>query len=121
MTDFGSVYSLFKERYGDVASENDVKAFCFTAMREVDTLLKDGVDSRDPRVLGACAALANYRLRLRAFYTDDEVSSFRAGDVTVSYTPEALAEAAKAEYKEAFGSITPLMKDTDFSFRTVRI
>ena len=121
MTDARAVFSLFSERYGTQENEDDVKAFCFTASREIGALLREGADADDIRALGAAAALANYRLKMREFYAGDGVNSFRAGDIAVSADPSSAAEAAKAEYLKALETLTPLLEDGSFLFRQVRI
>lgn len=121
MTDARAVFSLFSERYGIQENEDDVKAFCFTALREIGALLREGAAEDDIRVLGAAAALANYRLKMREFYAGESITSFRAGDIAVSSDPSCAAVAAKSEYLQALEALTPLLEDAGFLFRQVII
>lgn len=54
-------------------------------------------------------------------HTDEGVTSFKAGDVTVSISPAALAEQAEKEKTKAILAAAPLLKDDDFLFRQVSI
>jgi hypothetical protein len=120
MTDVNAVCSLFRERYGDAAPENDVKAICFTAVREIGPLLKEGCEN-DIRVLGAAAAKANLRLWSKALYSDEQVCSFRAGDIALTFSPRAAYNMAESEYNQAISALAPLLRDDGFSFRQVKI
>ena len=121
MINLNAVCSLFRERYGNIAPESDVKAICFTAIRELEPLLKEGCQDDDIRVLGAAAAKANLRLWSRVLYSDDSVASFRAGDIAVSFSPQTMVNMAESEYNQAISALSPLLRDDGFSFRQVKI
>ena len=87
----------------------------------MEPLLKDGCDRGDIRVLGAVAALAALRMRKKAYTLDDSPASFKAGDMSVSFSPAQALREAEAEYSQAIEALAPLMKDSSFFFGQVKI
>ena len=120
MTDSQAVFSLFRQRYGSFGSDDDVKALCFTALQEILPLLKPGADTGDIRVTGAAAALAALRAARRENFASDTPSSFRAGDVSVTFS-SVTAQTAENEYRQAIAALSPLLIDSGFYFGQVKI
>ena len=71
--------------------------------------------------INAAAASVNYRLCVKKMNTDENVTSFKAGDVTVSISPSALIDRAEKEKSEAMLAALPLLNDDEFVFRQVSI
>lgn len=65
--------------------------------------------------------MANHRLCIRRLHTDEGITSFKAGDVTVSISPSALAENAEKEKTDAIIAAFSLLRDDEFLFRQVSI
>lgn len=75
--------------------------------------------AEDVRVAQAAAALALYRLVMRNAADGEGISSFKAGDVTVTHSPAAAVEIAVRLRDEAFAAAADLMVDCGFIFRQV--
>ena len=91
------------------------------AAREIEVKMRENADCTDIRLVNACAAIVNYRLCMKKSGTDEGVTSFKAGDVTVSISPSAVIERAEKERSEAMIAALPLLKDDGFVFRQVCI
>lgn len=116
-----SVYSLYRQRYGAEGSDEEIGALCDTASAEISAMLLDGTDPADIRALGAAAALALLRYTRRQALTGGEVSSFRAGDISITTSPASALAAAREEYASATALLAPLIKDGSFYFGQVKI
>ncbi len=88
---------------------------CFDSLKKE---LKRGADFADPRVISAAAARAFYMLCIKEKSADyDSITSFKAGDVSVSHDIGASDEkikSAKVLCEEAAVKLIPLMDDNGF-------
>lgn len=94
---------------------------CSQCLEEIRENLRDDADENDKRIAVAAAGLAYYQLMIASISADDAVTSFRAGDVTVSKNPVAIMETAANIRDEALARAVPVLKDRDFLFRQVGI
>ena len=94
---------------------------CSAAAAELAVRVRQGADCADIRLINAAAASVNYRLCVKKMNADENVTSFKAGDVTVSISPSALIDRAEKEKSEAMLAALPLLNDDEFVFRQVSI
>ena len=92
---------------------------CHSGLEEIKVRLRDDADPNDPRVISAAAALAFYKMTLRRIDSNEAVTSFKAGDVTVTKSPSAMLEGAVKIRDDALINILPLVKDEGFIFMRV--
>lgn len=83
--------------------------------------IKPGAEHSDIRLINLAAATVNYRLCVRNIHSDEGITSFKAGDVTVSISPSALVEQAEKEKAAATMAALPLLKDDGFFFGQVSV
>lgn len=121
LVDCFRVLSALKEYYSYEETDAQLLPVCEAAARELSARVKPNADCSDIRLINAAAAMANHRLCIRKMHSDGGVTSFKAGDVTVSISPEALAENAEKEKTQAFIAALPLLRDDEFLFRQVSI
>lgn len=115
--------SLLLETLGSLSPEEaeDAAVFCESACSQISNRLKNPAYANEPAVLTACAATALYRYTLSAAVGENSFSSFKAGDVTVSRTPSAAAEAAEMLRDEAMLAAADFLNDIDFAFQAVDV
>ncbi|NLB36561.1 MAG: hypothetical protein GX824_04575 [Clostridiales bacterium] len=94
---------------------------CSMSLDEIKIRLRDGVSPEDIRVTKAAVGLAYYKLVVRRLAGEEAITSFKAGDVTVSKSSAAALEIAAKIRDESLVDALPLMKDEEFLFRQVRI
>lgn len=94
---------------------------CSMSLDEIKIRLRDGVSPEDIRVTKAAVGLAYYMLVVRRLAGEEAITSFKAGDVTVSKSSAAALEIAAKIRDESLVDALPLMKDEEFLFRQVRI
>lgn len=117
---------LVSQSLSDIGSlsEDEVKQampFCVIACSEISERLKEARFENEPAVIMACAAVALYRYSLSRSMKDDDFSSFKAGDVTISRTASASKENAVKLRDEAMVSAARFLTDVDFMFGTVDV
>ena len=83
--------------------------------------IKPGAEHSDIRLINLAAATVNYRLCVKNIHSDEGITSFKAGDVTVSISPSALVEQAEKEKAAATMAALPLLKDDGFFFGQVSV
>ena len=93
--------------------------FCKTSLDEIRENLRDDSSRDDPRVTRAAAGLAFYKLTVRALADEDSVTSFKAGDVTISQSKSAVMDTASRVRDETYLAVLPLLKDDRFIFAQV--
>lgn len=121
MIDIWSILDALRRNHAVEGTDEELAPLCAAAAKELEARLKDGADCTDIRLINAGAAMVNYRLCMRRSGSDEGVTSFKAGDVTVSISPSAIIERAEKEKSDAFISVLPLLKDEGFVFRQVSI
>lgn len=92
---------------------------CVVNLHRVNSQLRSDADPDDVRIAHAAAALTYYDYTVRLSSQTDDITSFKAGDITVSKTTSSLTENAEKMKKSALLELMPLMKDTNFVFLNV--
>ena len=88
----------------------------------VKSILKEEVDVKENSTLltSACGTYAYYKWSL--FYSQSDVSYFKAGDLTVSKSSESkVTERAYSLWKESLKEIARFTKSSDFYFKGVSV
>lgn len=88
----------------------------------VKSILKEEVDVKENSTLltSACGTYAYYKWSL--FYSQSDVSYFKAGDLTVSKNSESkITERAYSLWKESLKEIARFTKSSDFYFKGVSV
>lgn len=114
------VLSTAYQLYGVGKEGNNHRVLCSLVCSEIQPLIRDNADENDIRILILCAAKLNFRLCSSAS-EEDEVTSFEAGDVSVSLNPYASTEKAEKELQRATLAASPLLRDDSFLFRQVKM
>lgn len=104
----------------DMGTE-EALSLCSACIEEITANLKDSLEQNNPRLIQPMAALAFYRIALRQSVNAETLTSFKAGDVTVTRTPCATLEIASKARDEAFAAVADLLIDRQFIFQQVDI
>ena len=102
----------------DEESEEELLSLCSSALKTVENRLRDNADRSDMRIANAAAAVAFYNLTLKRA---DSVSSFKAGDISISNSFSDKLKLAQNLKDDAFCEIYPLFKDEGFFVGSVEI
>ena len=121
MIDFWKVLSALKEYYSPEGSDSELLPLCKAGASEIQARLKENADPDDIRIINAAAAIANYRICMKKIASSDGTESFKAGDVTVSVSHNAISDFAEKERSRALLDVLPLLRDDEFVFRQVSI
>lgn len=121
MIDTLSILSTLRDLYSPEESDAELVPLCAAAAKELSPRIRQQADLSDFRLINAAAATVNYRLCLKKLNSAQGVTSFKAGDVTVSVSPSVLLERAEKEKSEALLLALPLLNDDEFVFRQVCI
>lgn len=118
--DTASVAALFRERYSSSEDENKIFALSLSACLELESRIKENADCEDIRLLGLAAAMVNLVIcRQNSLQDDDGITTFKAGDVSITISMEKLLENAEDELERTEKYALPLLKDEGFFFRQV--
>ncbi|MCQ2471336.1 MAG: hypothetical protein MJ147_04790 [Clostridia bacterium] len=112
------VYEVLKHLTA-VDSTQEIIDLCAQCFESIVKELKSGTDTDDPRILNAAAAKAFYLLcvKEKSAQTGGEITSFKAGDLSVSQKSSEAGsklEAARKLYESELKKLTPLYEDTGF-------
>lgn len=121
MIDCLSILSALREYYSAQGTDEELAPLCTAAAKELVTRLKPKAEHSDIRLINLAAAMVNYRLCMRNIHSAEGVTSFKAGDVTVSVSPAAMVEQAEKEKAAATVAAIPLLKDDGFFFGQVSV
>ena len=114
-----NVLSVLKQLCStDEDNEEELLALCSFALDSVLTRLKDTADKNDMRITYAAAATALYNLTMKRA---DSVSSFKAGDISISNSFSDKLKFAQKLKNDALRDIYPLFKDEGFFTGSVLI
>ena len=92
------------------------------SIADVKSILKEVVDVKENSALltSACGTYAYYKWSL--FYSQSDVSYFKAGDLTVSKSSESkVTQRAYSLWKESLKEIARFTKSSDFYFKGVSV
>ncbi len=121
MIEVWSILDALRRNHAAEGTEEELVPLCASAAKELEARMRSNADCTDIRLINAGAAMVNYRLCMKKASTDEGLTSFKAGDVTVSITPGAIIERAEKERSEALTAALPLLKDEGFVFRQVSV
>lgn len=115
-------YSLVKEQLKalincDEEQAQSYECYINNAISCITPCLKSTLDENDARVVLLCAVKAYYQISLTDASGDD-ITSFKAGDVSFERDTSALPK-IKALYDMALEDCAPLLSRDGFAFRTV--
>ncbi len=112
----------------DVAEgeKETVEAICQRCLDEICALLRPEAELTDPRIITAAAGKALYNLCIKRAWSQQEnnMTSFKAGDLSVSYNSLDIQQqlvSAKEISDNAMRELTPLLNDNGFYFGKVDI
>ncbi len=94
-------------------------AFCRAAVEELQPRIREDADPNDPRLLRAAAGIACALCALRERAQTDDVSYFKAGDVTIHRSAVNHIAAAEKLREEGIRLALPLLRDDGFLFTAV--
>lgn len=118
-----SVWSVTKalEDMGVLSAEDTKKAMplCIAACGEMSKRLKSVQYEDEAAVIMACAGLVLYKFTLMQSTLQEDFSSFKAGDVTVSRSASSAIEGAAKFRDEALICAAQFLTDVDFVFEAV--
>ena len=97
----------------------DALPLCRTALQTLLPRLKPSADPEDIRIAHAAAGIAYYKWVLRSTAEEDNLTSFKAGDVTVSRSASSALERAAFVRNEALLEASALLLDENFAFCSV--
>ncbi len=121
MIDSLSIISALREYYSVQGTDEELAPLCAAAAKEISARLKKNAEQSDIRLINLAAAMVNHRLCMRDLHSQEGVTSFKAGDVTVSISPCALVEQAEKEKAAATAAALPLLRDDGFFFGQVSV
>ncbi len=115
--------SQMLEDTGVLSAEETKKAmpFCVSACAQLSKRLKDVRFEDESAVITACAGIAFYNYSLLRSSSEDDFSSFKAGDVTISKSSSAIIENAVKFRDEALLQATEFLNDVNFIFEAVEV
>lgn len=111
----------------DDEAAREALPFCAAALAQLKPQLKPGADANDPRIDRAAAGIAYclilQRAEGRAAAAEDNIESFKAGDITIRKQPGGAAfprrfERAERLRAEGLAAAAGLMRDTGFCARS---
>lgn len=105
------------EHFIDIDSDEKERALsvCTANLEKVFSTLDQKCDRSDCRITEAAAAMSYYDYALRAAGDGSEcVTSFKAGDVSVSKSKQSLIEIASLRRRDALNALAPLCRDDSF-------
>lgn len=103
----------------DAAQRAAVLPLCRASLERLRRVLQKDADPEDPRISRAAAADAFYDWTTRTLAREESVTSFKAGDVTISRSASAARELAAQVRRDAYLAVLPLLEDPYFVFQTI--
>ena len=116
------IYQQVFQKFRELANLDDTQAekyrwLCDECTEELyEMLAENGKTLSENRLSSVAAAMTLYRYT--AVAKDSNVTSFKAGELTVGYGKQ--SESAKQYLQQSLKSIAPYLKDNYFVFRSVR-
>lgn len=106
--------------YWDIDKSNAMLLpLCNAEVALAETMIKEGVNPDDVRIINLVAAAVYLRLCRKASSVNEGVEVFKAGDVTLHLDPEITLKSAENEYGRAVEKAALLLKDDRFFFSGV--
>ena len=105
----------------DANSEPQALQICLTALEQIKNRLRDDAPTDDIRITSAAAGIAFYTLCVWRTGRSDNVTGFKAGDISVQKkASDSISYAAKIR-DDALTAVAPLFKDDGFLFCKVDV
>lgn len=106
--------------------ENGAMQLCRECFNEITSQLKADADTEDARVTAAAAGLAYYKTILKRHTqpVSEEITSFKAGDVSISQGKSDTSSHLKTAdeyFRQCFAKLIPLCEDNGFAVKNVKI
>lgn len=121
MIDENSVMSTLKREYRlRDTPEAELRGICRGVCIQLENDILPKADRRDMRLIYLAAAKAYRKLVFRLIASEDEISSFRAGDVAITQNPTASAALTETILCDALQAAAPLLRDREFAFMRVK-
>lgn len=99
----------------DSDKKSNALSVCVANLEKVFSILDENCDKNDCRITEAAAAMSFYDLAVRAAGDNSEfVTSFKAGDVSVSKSRQSIVEIASSLKRDALNALSPLCRDEGF-------
>ena len=117
MTDTASVFERVRQLFA--VADEAVMPFCENAAAVINGKIRADVDASDVRLLTAAAAVAFADYLCAGIMSTEDVSYFRAGDITVRKSDSTALDAAESFRKRALADAAELLIPEGFHFRTV--
>ena len=114
MTEWNVLSDLCAVTQLNAAERAAVLPLCRCALERLQSQLRPDADPEDRRIARAAAADAHYDWTLRRLSQEESVTSFKAGDVTISRSADAALEIASRLRSEARLAVLPLLRDPYF-------
>ncbi|MBQ2774714.1 MAG: hypothetical protein IJF40_02330 [Clostridia bacterium] len=105
----------------DSADEPQALQICLTALEQIKHRLRDGASEDDIRIASAAAGMAFYTLCIRRTVNGDDVTSFKAGDISIQKKAADTMSFAQKICSDALAAAAPLFKDDGFLFCKVDV
>lgn len=105
------------EHFIEIDSDKKDKALsiCVVNLEKVFSILDENSDKDDCRITEAAAAMSFYDYAVKsASESSDFITSFKAGDVSVSKNSQSLIELASSLKRDALNALYPLCSDGSF-------
>lgn len=120
MISYADVFSqVSRMAMPDSNTEDNMSYFCRSAIATISEKVKPDADTSDIRLVMAAAALAYCRYIQAANIEDAEITSMKAGDVTVSKNAGDTLAAAQKFADNAIMDAQELFTDTSFAFAVI--
>lgn len=119
MIDPQTVMNTVVEYYSPECETKELLPLCEAACLEISTMLRPEASEEDFRIINAAAALAYRRLCVKKLLGEGGMTSFKAGDVSVSVSRSELEQYAEKEKNSALAMAAPLLRDDGFHFGQV--
>lgn len=99
----------------DESKKDEIYSICAVNTERVLSVLKDKNLADNPKLLQAAASMSFYDYAVKfASEGNDGITSFKAGDITISKSEQSLIEIAEKMRNEALADIVPFMSDDEF-------
>ncbi|MCR5151453.1 MAG: hypothetical protein K6B52_09560 [Clostridiales bacterium] len=119
MIDSKKVLLVAREMYGISGDDSELLPISRYTCLCIDSMLKDGVDPDDVRVVCLAACRLAIASLSRKGAADDGIIILRVGDVTVKSNSDAAKKNLENEYARLKVHCVPVMKDSAFAFAGV--
>lgn len=120
MISYNDVFSQIEKLITlDSEATERMKFFCESAVATMNSRIKRNADASDRRLILAAAALAHYRYLQMLCDEESDLTSMKAGDVTVRRDADAAMKRARQFCEETLLDVRDLLVDASFIFTAI--